>query len=97
MNSESYPIVMEVLTDPSALSRARQQQEQFRRNSAWLQAHASDVYLKHRGKCVCVAGEELFVADTPNEALAQGIAAHLDDEGRFLRYIPRERVARIYA
>jgi hypothetical protein len=97
MNSESSPIVMELLTDPIALARAQQQQEQFRRNSAWLQVHASEVYSKYRGKCICVAGEELFVADTPNDALALGTASHPDDNGRFLRYIPRDRVSRIDA
>ena len=97
MNSESFPIVMELLTDPIALAQAQRQQELFRRNSAWLQAHASEVYSKYRGKCICVAGEELFVADTPNDALALGTATHPEDKGRFLRYIPRDRVSRVYA
>ena len=52
---------------------------------------------KHRGKCICVAGEELFVADTAAEALAQATAAHPDDKGRFVHYIPKEKVPRIYA
>jgi hypothetical protein len=55
------------------------------------------VYAHYRGKCICVAGEELFVADTPEEAHALATAAHPEDDGSFVLYIPREKVARIYA
>jgi len=55
------------------------------------------VYATHRGKCICIAGEELFVADTAKEAIARATTAHPDDEGWFTRYIPKEKVARIYA
>ncbi|MEK6287717.1 MAG: hypothetical protein AABO57_18525 [Acidobacteriota bacterium] len=91
-------IVMEEVTDPEELAKARAQDERFDRNSAWLQAHIPEVYSRHRGKCICVAGEELFVADTPEEVLAQARAAHPEDNGStLLRYIPREKMARIYA
>ncbi len=88
---------MEEVTDTEELLKARQQREQFDRNSAWLQAHIAEVYSHHRGKCICVAGEELFVADTVKEAIAQATTAHPNDEGWFTRYIPKEKVARIYA
>jgi hypothetical protein len=91
------PIIMEEVTDPEELAKARAQRERFDRNSTWLQAHASEIYARHRGKCICIAGEELFVADTPKEVLAQARAAHPEDDGFFLRYIPREKIARIYA
>ena len=90
-------VVMEEVTDPEELARARAQRERFDRNSAWLQAHAADVYAYYRGKCICVAGEELFAADTPEEAYALATAAHPEDDGSFVLYIPREKVARIYA
>ena len=90
-------VVMEEVTDPEELARARAQRERFDRNSAWLQAHAADVYAHYRGKCICVAGEELFVADTLEEAYALATAAHPEDDGSFVLYIPREKVARIYA
>jgi hypothetical protein len=91
-------IVMEEVNDPEELAKAQAQDERFERNSAWLQAHVRFVYTRHRGKCICVAGEELFVADTPEEVLAQARAAHPEDEGSVLiRYIPREKTARIYA
>lgn len=97
MVHEETPIVMEEVTDPEELAQARAQRELFDRNSAWLQAHATEVFSRHRGKCICIAGEELFVADTPEEALALAKAAHPDDDGRFVHYIPREKLARIYA
>ena len=97
MLHQQASIVMEEVTDPEELAQARAQRERFDRNSAWLQAHATEVFTRYPGKCICIAGEELFVADTPEEALALAKAAHPEDNGRFLRYIPREKVARIYA
>ena len=97
MASSPPAIVMEEVTDPLELAKARAQRKRFDRNAAWLQAHATHVYTRYRGKCICVAGEEVFAADTPEEALALAVAAHPEDDGRFLRYIPREKLARIYA
>ena len=97
MPNQSSKIVVKEVTDPVELAQARAQREQFDRNSAWLQAHASEVYPRYRGKCICVAAEELFVADTASEALAQATAAHPHDKGRFVHYIPKEKVPRIYA
>ncbi len=91
------PLVMQEVTDPEEIARAQAQRERFDRNAAWLQAHAQEIYARHRGKCVCVAGEEIFVADTPEEAMRLGRTAHPDDHGSFVQYIPRERFARIYA
>jgi hypothetical protein len=90
-------IVMQEVTDPAEIAGARAQRQRFDRNAAWLQAHGQEVYRRHRGKCICVAGEELFVADTPEEAMRLGRTAHPDDDGSFVQYIPRERFARIYA
>jgi hypothetical protein len=90
------PILMEEVTDPSELQNAWAQDARFARNWAWFEAHAAEIYATHRGKCICVAGEELFVADTPEEALANAITAHPDDDGRFPRLILKERLARVY-
>jgi hypothetical protein len=89
-------VVIEEVTDPAEIAAARAQRERSDRNAAFLEAHAKEVYTRHRGKCVCVAGEELFVADTPEDALALAKAAHPEDDGCFMRYIPREKLARIY-
>ena len=97
MGNTQVPLVMEEITESDELAKARAQRERFDRNSAWLQAHVMEVYRNYRGKCICVAGEELFVADTPEQALALARAAHPEDDGSFLRYIPREKIDRIYA
>lgn len=95
--TEENPIVMELVTDPVELAEARIQDERFEKNWAWWEAHAPEAYASHRGKVVCISGEELFVADTTADVLAQAKAAHPDDNGRFTRYIPRERAYRIYS
>ena len=90
-------VKFEILSDPGELAQSRTQDEQFDRNSDWLERHAGEVYSCCRGQHVCVAGQELFVGATGEQALRLAGAAHPDDEGLLLRYIPRERVARIYA
>ena len=98
MLDQQNPIVMEEVTDPQEIAETRARRERFDRNSAWLQTHAKEVYTGHRGKCICIAGQELFVGDTPEEVLAQARAAHPEDDGSILiRYIPRQKMARIYA
>ena len=98
MTSDGARIVVEEVTDPDENAAARARRERFDRNSAWLQAHVKEVYSRYRGKCICVAGEELFVADSPEDVLAQARAVHPEDNGSILvRYIPREKIARIYA
>lgn len=91
------PIVMEEVTDPVELARAKVQDERFERNWAWFEAHAAEIYRQHRGKCLCIAGQELFVADTPEEVLALAKAAHPEDDGRFTVNVPMERAYRIFA
>ena len=90
-------LIMEEITDPAELARARAQGERFKLNSAWLQAHADEIYPSYRDKFICIAGQQLFVGETPEEAVALARAAHPEDDGRFLYYIPREALARIYA
>jgi hypothetical protein len=98
MPAEQRPtMIMEEVTDPVELAKVRAQDERFERNSAWLQAHIPEVYSLYRGKCICIAGEELFVAETPQEVIALASAAHPEDNGKLLRYIPKEKVARVYA
>jgi hypothetical protein len=92
MRNQNGPILMEQVTDAVELAKARVQREQFDRNVAWLQAHVAEVYKRYRGKCICMAGEELFVADSTKEAITSAIAAHPEDAGWFTRYIPNERV-----
>ncbi|MBI3823401.1 MAG: hypothetical protein HY289_12090 [Planctomycetes bacterium] len=95
--AKSTPLVMYEVTDPEELAKADAQRARFRKNSDWLQAHIPEVYSRHRGKCICVAGQELFVADTAQAVIAMARNAHPDDDGFLLRYIPLVKMARIYA
>jgi hypothetical protein len=94
--NDTNPIVMSEVTDPVELAKSRAQNERVDRNSAWLQAHVPEIYAKYRGKYICVAREELFVADNPREVVALARAAHPEDDGFLIRYIPREKLERIY-
>jgi hypothetical protein len=49
------------------------------------------------GKFLAVAGQEAFLADTPEEAWALARAAHPDDDGAFSRYVRPPGGPRIYA
>lgn len=91
------PVVMEEVTDPNELARAHEQDERFERNWAWFEEHATEIYSLYRGKCLVISGQEVFAADAPEEAWAQAKAAHPKDDGRFPYYVPRERLARVYA
>ncbi|MEP7338662.1 MAG: hypothetical protein ABI977_13070 [Acidobacteriota bacterium] len=97
MSLPTMKVMMEEVTDPQEIAAFQVRWAQAERNSAWLQAHAHEIYTRHRGKFIVVAGEELFVADTPEEALALAKAAHLTDEGSLSRYIYPKKMARIYA
>jgi hypothetical protein len=97
MSLKPIPIVMEEVTDPEEIARFRARMAQAERNSAWLQAHAHEIYTQHRGKFFVVSGGELFVGDTPEEVLALAKAAHPEDEGSLIRYIYPKKMARIYA
>jgi hypothetical protein len=95
IRAKQVPLIMEELTDTEALTKARAQDERFERNWTWFEAHAPEIYARYRGKCLCIAGQELFVADTPEEVLALATEAHPEDDGRFTRYISKERTYRL--
>ena len=86
------------VTDPVELAAARKQSEEFLRNSKWLQDHISVIYAPaNRGKVVCIAGQEAFFGNTVEEAVTRAKAAHPDDTGSFNRYIPKQKLAMVYA
>jgi hypothetical protein len=90
------PIVMSVVEDdPADRARAAAQWARAERNSDWLEAHAGEIYSRHRDRFICIAGQELFVAETPEAALSAARAKHPDDDGRIVRYIPAAKLARI--
>lgn len=90
-------IVMEEITDEKELAQSKIKREKFDRNAVWLHNHASEVYPKHRGKFICIAGERLFVGESPQEAIRTARETFPNDDGWFVHYIPRQKVARIYA
>lgn len=89
--------IIEEVTDPVAIARHRAQDERARRNSEWLQAHWPELVPLARGRHLAVAGQEAFIADTPEEALARARAAHPDDDGVLIKYVRPGRGPRIYA
>jgi hypothetical protein len=91
------PVVMENVTDLEELARARMRHKRFDRNLAWYQAHALELGAAFRGQHICIAGEEVFVADTAQEVLTKAKTAHPDDDGFYLKYIFKNKMERIYA
>jgi hypothetical protein len=89
-------IRIETVDDICEMQEARARRMAFDLNSEWLETHASQVYA-HRGKHICIAGQELFVADTAEEALRLGQAAHPMDAGILLRFVPLQHIPRIYS
>ncbi len=95
----SLPPKIELIevTNPEEIRLAKEQRRQFDRNREWLRINVPDVFDKHRGRVICVANEELFVADTAEEVILAARKAHPDEMGWFTQIIPREKVPRIYA
>ena len=97
MKENRIVVEFEDSDSPEEAAAARQQREQFDRNSDWLQSHISEIGDNYLGKCICIAGQQLFVGDTTREAVSQATVAHPEDSGWFTLYIPKEKAARIYA
>lgn len=72
--------------------------EQARRNLLWFNENAErlDVFNHYRGRCVAVAGGELFVGDSRAE-VERLARAKYPDEAPHIRRIPAEKRAWIYA
>ena len=96
MTDNGIQVEVEDSLSPDKRSAIQARHQRFERNWAWLEAHASEVY-SHRGKFICIAGQEPFVGDTVEDVLARAKAAYPEDDGRFTRYIPQTKGPRIYA
>jgi hypothetical protein len=90
-------VVIEEELSPEELAAFHAQGKRYARNVAWFQAHLDQIRAQQLGKHICVAGEELFVADTPQEVIALAQAAHPEDDGRMLLYLSPLKGPRIYA
>lgn len=91
------PLILEEVNDPVEAERCRAQLERFRRNSKWLETHWPELLPQARGKHIAVAGQEAFIADSPEEAWAWAKAKHPEDDGAFTQYVIPHRGPRIYA
>lgn len=91
-----YRAVMEEITDPAELTRARAQDERHRCNQEWLEAHWGILLPDARGKVIAVAGRQAFIAATPAEVWAWVESTHPDDDGAIVRYVRPTTEPRIY-
>jgi hypothetical protein len=86
-----------IIEDVPEAQRVQAQDACHRRNNAWLQAHWAAVLPQARGKFLAVAGQEAFIAPTPEEAWAWVDATHPADDGAIVQYVCPETGPRIYA
>jgi hypothetical protein len=93
---EPYFTITE-LQEEQEVARFRVQDEQARRNGEWLQTHWSELLPQALGKFIAMAGQQVFVADTPDQARAQAQTAHPWDQGVLVQYVRAERGPRLYA
>jgi hypothetical protein len=90
-------LIVEEVNDPAEAARCRAQHERGRRNLEWLESHWGDLLPQARGKHLAVAGQEAFIANTPQEAWAWVRTHHPEDDGAFVQYVIPEKGPRIYA
>ena len=89
--------LIEEVDDPVEVARCKAQDDRARRNSDWLQGHWSDLLPRARGKFLVVAGEQAFIADTPEAAWALAREAHPEDDGALGQYVFPGQGPRVYA
>ena len=78
-------------------TKVRDQIERGRRNAEWLSNHWADLLSQARGRFVAVAGQEAHIADSPEAAWAWAQAAHAEDNGALVQYVPIHEGPTIYA
>ena len=97
-SSREILIPMVIEDDPASVAESRRRQELVQKNLDWLEQHHAEVYAaENRGKFICIAGQEMFVADTVKEALALGRAKHPEDDCALYRFFRPVPLPRIYA
>jgi hypothetical protein len=90
-------LILEEVNDPAEAARCRAQLARGRRNLEWLEGHWADLLPQARGKHLAVAGQQAFIANSPEEAWAWVRANHPEDDGAFVQYVIAEKGPRIYA
>ena len=89
-------LTIEDVADPMEIARHREQDEQFKRNLDWIESHWSDIPPAEYGKYLAVGGQQVFLADSPQEARALAEAAHPNDRGIWVYFLRRPGGPRIY-
>src|SRR5262249_1284939 len=84
------------ITDPAQIAEARAVDAAAKRNGDWLQHHWADITPQADGKFVAVAGQEAFIADSVQGAVALAAAAHPEDKGILVQYVSPELGPKIY-
>jgi hypothetical protein len=84
------------VTDPAEIAESRAVHEAALRNGDWLATHWPDLLPQAYGKYVAVAGQQAFLADSVQEALALAKAAHPDDKGVLIQYVIPPGTVTIY-
>jgi hypothetical protein len=90
-------LIIEEVTDPTAIEAARGRARQASSNAGWLEEHWPDLLPRARGKFIALAGGQGFVAETVQDAWAWIDENHPGDGGAFVQYVPSVPGPRIYA
>ena len=91
------PEFTELPTSDEEQARQLAESERHRKNIAWFNAHAEDIYRDHLGKHICVAGEELFVGMDPTSVYVEALTKHPNERGATFRWhIPTHSGPTIY-
>ena len=89
--------IIEEVSDAHETACVQAQDTQHRLNNAWLQTHWGEVLPQARGQFLVVAGQEAFMAQTPEEAWSWVDATHPEDDGALVQYVRPETGPRLYA
>ncbi|VTU02739.1 Uncharacterized protein OS=Candidatus Entotheonella sp. TSY2 GN=ETSY2_51570 PE=4 SV=1 [Gemmataceae bacterium] len=98
LNAPSVVMLEQVELSPAEQTEAAARRATYLANAAWASRHAALIGRTCAGRFVCIAGGELFVADTPAEAHALAGTAHPDEVGAtYSTRVPDQQRPKIYA
>ena len=96
---QSPPVLMyEEALSPDELALTRLRRATFQKNMAWASANAEEITRTCRGRFICVAGEHLFVANSPKQAHTLALAAYpTEHDATYSCFVPAKDRPKIYA
>lgn len=98
LSTPSVVMLEQVELTPAEHAAAVARRVTYLANGEWAARHAADIGHTCAGRFVCIAGGELFVADTPAEAHALANTAHPDEVGAtYSMRVPDQQRPKIYA